>query len=91
MTAASGTINLDLAGVLNGVIVNAGHGTNVIISGSGNDTINLLSGSGTDSIQFNTTGGALDTITNFQAGTATDILLIGVSAMSAGGVTLVKG
>lgn len=72
--ADSGSFTLNLSGVTNGVTVTVGGATNTIHSGAGNDVITLKASSGTDTIIYSGTGQAQDEITNFETGSAGDVL-----------------
>jgi hypothetical protein len=86
---SGGTFTIDLSAVTNGVVVDGGRGTTTITSSIGNDEFYLKTGLGTDTIVYSSTGQAADSVFRFQAGTSDDKIAFSVSALSAGGVTLV--
>jgi len=71
---ASGTLNIDLSGVVNAAEIRLGSATNTVISGEGNDVITLLAGrtavAGNDNIRYTTATQGTDNIINFIAGAA---------------------
>ena len=79
--ASAGSLNVNLAGVANGVTVDGGNGTLVVQSSDGNDTFNLKSGAGDDTIRFGATGQAADVAYRFEMGTGGDVIGLSVTGL----------
>jgi hypothetical protein len=68
--------NPTLLGTVNGDVLAGGLGDNLIIGGAGSDT--LTGGDGSDTFMYRASdGGAVDTITDFNAGAGGDVLALG--------------